>query len=361
MGDRMKRLEKIGRILREAREEQGMSLNEVAVNLKISVRTIQAIEAGSAGGLPPKTFLRGFIQSYSNLLKLDTGALLKIFAESSIHNESSQVAKAISTSLAEAKIDNSSEDSFSPVVPNSENQNSNRDQNQNAKLSEGNQKDVIGLMVEESMSQIGRIGITLGILILIGLIVLVKKTVDKYEKEAEAPKVVVQTNSNETMAESISIAVGNTAAMLSQGSSKANSLMGSAPAATSVSPAITTKHPLEIKLDSSVPTPILTPSVTSVGEGSVTPEPTIIRPPDAEMQGEVQVSNSKKNEGEGAVEDKLSIVLPNPLDQLAPLAVVGPLTPTPVKVVGSQEVIVEEKEKVEIVFQIDLLTFDQNH
>mgnify|MGYP002364392045 FL=1 len=76
MGDRMKRLEKIGRILREAREEQGMSLNEVAVNLKISVRTIQAIEAGSAGGLPPKTFLRGFIQSYSNLLKLDTGALL---------------------------------------------------------------------------------------------------------------------------------------------------------------------------------------------------------------------------------------------------------------------------------------------
>lgn len=72
-------MKKTGEILKKAREEKGLSLHEVGIFLKINTRILQAIEEGHVEKLPAKTFLRGFIQSYANYLKLDTKQVLKIF------------------------------------------------------------------------------------------------------------------------------------------------------------------------------------------------------------------------------------------------------------------------------------------
>lgn len=65
-----------GHMLTEAREARGMSVVEVAAQLRLSVRQVEALEADDFGRLPGTTFLRGFIRNYAKLLQLDPGPLL---------------------------------------------------------------------------------------------------------------------------------------------------------------------------------------------------------------------------------------------------------------------------------------------
>ena len=69
----------VGEILRRAREEKGISLGEVALSTKISPRILKAMEENDPEKLPPKTFLRGFVQSYASLLELDVKDLMDTF------------------------------------------------------------------------------------------------------------------------------------------------------------------------------------------------------------------------------------------------------------------------------------------
>lgn len=69
----------LGQTLKQARESRGITLNEVADITKISIRILRAIEDGDESALPPKTFLRGFIYSYASYLKLDTEQILAQF------------------------------------------------------------------------------------------------------------------------------------------------------------------------------------------------------------------------------------------------------------------------------------------
>lgn len=72
-------MKKTGQRLKEAREARGISLQEVSVHLKISNRILKALEDGDSSQLPAKTFLRGFVQSYAHLLRLDTAEILELF------------------------------------------------------------------------------------------------------------------------------------------------------------------------------------------------------------------------------------------------------------------------------------------
>ena len=72
-------MKKTGDLLRIAREQKGLSLHEVGIFLKINTRILQAIEDGDLTRLPAKTFLRGFVQSYSKYLKLNTEEVLQVF------------------------------------------------------------------------------------------------------------------------------------------------------------------------------------------------------------------------------------------------------------------------------------------
>lgn len=60
-----------GRMLAEARAAKGMTLAEVAAQLKLSPSQVAALEADDYGSLPGPVFVRGFIRNYARLLDQD--------------------------------------------------------------------------------------------------------------------------------------------------------------------------------------------------------------------------------------------------------------------------------------------------
>jgi cytoskeleton protein RodZ len=67
----------VGEALRAARESAGMSLNEVADRLKLSLRQLEAIERDDFGALPGATFVRGFVRNYARFLEIDPTPLME--------------------------------------------------------------------------------------------------------------------------------------------------------------------------------------------------------------------------------------------------------------------------------------------
>jgi len=65
-----------GARLRAAREAAGLSLDQVAQQLKLAPRQVKALEDESFGELPGRTFSRGFVRNYARLLHLDAADLL---------------------------------------------------------------------------------------------------------------------------------------------------------------------------------------------------------------------------------------------------------------------------------------------
>lgn len=70
-----------GELLKSERINLKLSVQDVASSLKLSSRVINFIEAGDLDSLPSKTFVRGFVKSYAQILKLDTDAVLRQFQE----------------------------------------------------------------------------------------------------------------------------------------------------------------------------------------------------------------------------------------------------------------------------------------
>lgn len=66
----------LGKTLREAREHLGLSVADVANQIKFAPRQIEALEADDFQHLPEAAFLRGFIRSYAKILQLDAQTLL---------------------------------------------------------------------------------------------------------------------------------------------------------------------------------------------------------------------------------------------------------------------------------------------
>ncbi|WP_261843991.1 RodZ domain-containing protein [Aliamphritea ceti] len=65
----------------QAREVSGRSQDDVAQELRLSLRYIQALETAEFEQLPSMVFARGYIQSYAKLLGLDADRYLAIFDE----------------------------------------------------------------------------------------------------------------------------------------------------------------------------------------------------------------------------------------------------------------------------------------
>ena len=66
----------VGQTLREARERQGLSVDDVVTKIKLASRQIVAMEADDYKSLPETAFVRGFVRSYAKLLQLDAQPLL---------------------------------------------------------------------------------------------------------------------------------------------------------------------------------------------------------------------------------------------------------------------------------------------
>jgi len=74
-------MKETGKRLKSQREAKQMSLSEVSVAIKITPRMLQAMEAAEMDLLPARTFLRGFVKTYSALLKMDVDEVLRLFNE----------------------------------------------------------------------------------------------------------------------------------------------------------------------------------------------------------------------------------------------------------------------------------------
>lgn len=74
-------MSKLGDYLRTEREKKGLTIHEIGLSLKISSKILKAIEEGNQKDLPAKTFLRGFIKSYVQFLKIDLKVALDLFQE----------------------------------------------------------------------------------------------------------------------------------------------------------------------------------------------------------------------------------------------------------------------------------------
>jgi cytoskeletal protein RodZ len=74
-----------GTFLREERERRQVSLAEISRSTKLSVSSLQIMEAGNLDSLPPDVFVRGFIRSYAKCLGISSseplGLLDQILSE----------------------------------------------------------------------------------------------------------------------------------------------------------------------------------------------------------------------------------------------------------------------------------------
>jgi len=67
-----------GRALAAAREARGLSRSDVAAQLRLHVRQIEAIEAENLAALPEAPFVRGYLRNYAKLVDLPAEPLLSL-------------------------------------------------------------------------------------------------------------------------------------------------------------------------------------------------------------------------------------------------------------------------------------------
>ncbi len=66
----------IGTTLRNARIQRGLTIEQAAQDTRISPRFLEALEAEQFDSLPAPVYVRGFLRSYANYLRLDAAPLL---------------------------------------------------------------------------------------------------------------------------------------------------------------------------------------------------------------------------------------------------------------------------------------------
>lgn len=75
-------MKEIGQLLKQTRETQGKTLEDVSSQTRIQLTTLQAIENGDFGRLTNKAFIKGFLRQYAKVLGLDANELLAMFDKS---------------------------------------------------------------------------------------------------------------------------------------------------------------------------------------------------------------------------------------------------------------------------------------
>lgn len=94
-------MEAVGRLLVEAREKMGLSVDEVGTRLRLTPKQVLAMESGHIEALPGAAFVRGFLRNYAKLLQIDAEPLLEACRahgvettpkQISLHSENIQIA-----------------------------------------------------------------------------------------------------------------------------------------------------------------------------------------------------------------------------------------------------------------------------
>lgn len=72
---------RVGELLRRAREEKGLEIEDISAAINIRSVQLRAIEEGNLDALPGMIYATGFVKSYANFLKLDGVDVVKTFKE----------------------------------------------------------------------------------------------------------------------------------------------------------------------------------------------------------------------------------------------------------------------------------------
>ncbi len=71
-----------GSLLRQAREDRGLTVADLADATKIPRRSLDALESGDVAALPADVFVRGFIRSYAKTVGVSEGEPLALYERS---------------------------------------------------------------------------------------------------------------------------------------------------------------------------------------------------------------------------------------------------------------------------------------
>ncbi len=89
----------VGNQLREAREQLGLSVNDVANRIKFAPKQIEWLEADDYVRLPEAAFVRGFVRSYARLVELDPAGLLASLPTSHAQTSSAPEMKSVEIAM----------------------------------------------------------------------------------------------------------------------------------------------------------------------------------------------------------------------------------------------------------------------
>lgn len=104
----------VGYTLRQERERQNLSVNDIEQGTSIRAVYIEAIENGEYDKLPGAIYTKGFIKNYAKFLALDADAVAKEFAADMAELKAEQEAEA---AKAVAESQSESETEVKPVQP----------------------------------------------------------------------------------------------------------------------------------------------------------------------------------------------------------------------------------------------------
>lgn len=85
-----------GILLKEARKEKGLSLEDVEKQIKIRPFYLKTLEEEEYSALPGTTYARGFLRTYSKFLGLDSNQIIEMFNSSFPKDEEEKVEKVLS-------------------------------------------------------------------------------------------------------------------------------------------------------------------------------------------------------------------------------------------------------------------------
>ncbi|MBD3362933.1 helix-turn-helix domain-containing protein [Candidatus Dojkabacteria bacterium] len=71
--------QKVGEKLQERRLKRGISLKQIAKELKIREKFLKALESGEYEIFPSEVYIKGFLKNYSEFLGMDSERLLKLY------------------------------------------------------------------------------------------------------------------------------------------------------------------------------------------------------------------------------------------------------------------------------------------
>jgi cytoskeleton protein RodZ len=254
-------MKEIGVRFKKARESKGLTINEVSVATKINPKVLVALEEADLNKLPPKSFLRGFVRTYSVYLKLDTDDILKIFSE--------ELGTTVYTTMGQQ-----SKDSESPVAPVVA-----------AVIPAVNKVEAaVKSTVSNTVSNIAdampkklefpippikagpKVYVAIGIVALIVVVFLLKGIVDKYEKERVVEPITLDKTEAAPADSSLATTTTESTNSTTTATAAPTSTATTTPASATASTSTTTSAPA-----SAVAAPVATPPATSQSAAPQTP------------------------------------------------------------------------------------------